>query len=177
MVFLENQYLNDGIKRLDLVKTELKLLLLEGTAGDEFQEDRDRSEWSKWIEEKVVEAIYNPTMMYDVVNPGDARTSGGKPQLLEKLENWKRGVLVAKGTSTHNLPSFIEKQMAEKIAIQGRQGVIWLTKNAEIIPLDAEIFQGSYRVVRRVTIHGASFIPNYMEFVGKTMKARNSLEN
>ena len=68
MVYLEKQYLNDGIKGLDLVKTELKLLLLESTAGDEFQKDRDRSKWSKWIEEQVVEAIYNPTMTYDVVN-------------------------------------------------------------------------------------------------------------
>ena len=109
MVYLEKQYLNDGIKDLDLVKTKLKLLLLEGMAGDEFQEDRNKSKWSKWIDEQVVEAIYNPTMMYDVVNLGDASTSGRKCELLEKLENWKRGVSIAKRTSTCNLLSFIEK--------------------------------------------------------------------
>ena len=54
MVYLEKQYLNDDIKGLDLAKTKLKLLLLEGTAGDEFQENRDKSKWSKWIEEQVV---------------------------------------------------------------------------------------------------------------------------
>ena len=43
--------------------------------------------------------------------------------------------------------------------------------------MDAEIFQGSYGVVWRVTIHGASFIPNWIEFAWKTMKARISLEN
>ena len=32
-------------------------------------------------------------------------------------------------------------------------------------------------MVRRVTIHGALFISNWIEFAGKTMKARNSLEN
>ena len=48
-------------------------------------------------------------MTYNVVNPGDASTSGGKSELLEKLENWKRSISVAKKTSTHNLPSFIEK--------------------------------------------------------------------
>ena len=119
MVYLEKQYLSDGIKGLDLVKAKLKLLLLEGTAGDEFQENRVRSKWNKWIGEQVMEAIYNPTMTYDGVNPSNVSTSGGKSELLEKLENWKRGILVAKGTSTCNLPSFIEKQMGEKIATQG----------------------------------------------------------
>ena len=78
MVYLEKQYLNDGIKGLNLVKTKLKFLLLEGMAGDEFQEDRDKSKWSKWIEEQVIEAICKSTMTYDVVNPSDASTSGGK---------------------------------------------------------------------------------------------------
>jgi hypothetical protein len=32
-------------------------------------------------------------------------------------------------------------------------------------------------VVRRVTIHGASFIPSWIEWAGKTMKVTNSLEN
>ena len=56
-------------------------------------------------------------------------------------------------------------------------GVIWLPRNVEIKALDKEIFQGTYGVVRRVTIHGASFIPSWIEWVGKTIKATNSLEN
>ena len=40
MVHLEKQYLNDGLKGLELVKGKLKLLLLDGMAGDEFLEDR-----------------------------------------------------------------------------------------------------------------------------------------
>ena len=47
----------------------------------------------------------------------------------------------------------------------------------EIKALDKEIFQGTYGMVRRVTIHGASFILSKIEWVGKTMKATNSLEN
>ena len=43
--------------------------------------------------------------------------------------------------------------------------------------MDRDIFQGSYGVVRRVTICGASFIPEWIEFVGKTMKVKTSLEN
>ena len=47
----------------------------------------------------------------------------------------------------------------------------------EIIPIDHQTFQGSYKVVRRVIICGASFILEWIEFAGKTMKAKDSLEN
>jgi hypothetical protein len=67
--------------------------------------------------------------------------------------------------------------MADNIATQDWQGVIWLPRNAEIKALDKEIFQETYGVVRRVAIHGASFIPSWIEWAGKTMKATNSLEN
>ena len=40
MVYLEKQYLSNGERGLDLVKNELKLLLLQGMAGDEWEEDR-----------------------------------------------------------------------------------------------------------------------------------------
>ena len=43
--------------------------------------------------------------------------------------------------------------------------------------MDHQTFQGSYGVVRRVIIRGASFIPEWIEFAGKTMKAKDSLEN
>ena len=43
--------------------------------------------------------------------------------------------------------------------------------------MDHQTFQGSYGVVRKVIIRGASFIPDWFEFAGKTMKAKDSLEN
>ena len=43
--------------------------------------------------------------------------------------------------------------------------------------MDRNTFQGSYGVVRRVIICGASFILEWFEFAGKTMKAKDSLEN
>ena len=55
--------------------------------------------------------------------------------------------------------------------------MIWLPQNVEIIPMDHQTFQGSYGMVRRVIIRGASFIPEWIEFAGKTMKAKHSLEN
>ena len=61
--------------------------------------------------------------------------------------------------------------------MQGWHGVTWLLSNVEIIPMDQETFQRYYGVVQRVTICGASFIPEWFEFVGKTMKAKDSLEN
>ena len=84
---------------------------------------------------------------------------------------------MAKGTRTrHVLPTFIDRQHADTISTQGRHGVTWLPPNVEIIPMDQDTFQGSYGVVRRVTICGASFIPEWFEFAGKTIKAKDSLE-
>ena len=177
MVFLEKKYLNDGTKGLELVKKDLVILLMEGTAGAEFEEARSMGDWDMWIEQQATEAIYNPTMTYDAMHPTEAAIGGRRSELYEKLENWKRGVIIAKGTSARHLPSFIDRQMADNIATQGRQGVIWLPRSVEIKALDKEIFQGTFGVVRRVNIHGASFIPSWIEWAGKTMKATNSLEN
>ena len=51
MEHLEKQYLTDGQKGLELVRGELKLLLLDGMAGDEFLEDRRKFHYGRWIEE------------------------------------------------------------------------------------------------------------------------------
>ena len=48
------------------MKNDLMLLLTEGMAGAEFEEARGMSDWDTWIEQHVREAIYNPTMIYDV---------------------------------------------------------------------------------------------------------------
>ena len=177
MVFLEKQYLNNGTKGLELVKNELMLLLTESTVGSEFEEAWGTNDWDVWIEQQAMEAVYNPTMAIDALHLGEGSGSGMKSELFEKLENWRRGVIIAKGTSARNLPVFIDRQMADNIAAQGRHGVIWLPRNAEIKALDKEIFQGTFGVVRRVTTHGASSIPSWIEWAGKTMKANNSLVN
>ena len=160
MVHLEKQYFNDGQKGLELVRGELKLLLLDGMSGDEFLEDRRKFHYSRWIDEQVQEAIFNPTMAYIGIYGAGSNTSAGKSERWEKLESWKRGAAIAKGKGRTTLLSYIEKELADRIATQGQHGVIWLPKNAEVIPLDRDIFQGSYGVVQRVTIRGASFIPD-----------------
>ena len=96
MVILEKQYLNNGTKGLELVKNDLMLLLTEGTAGADLEEARGMSDWDTWIEEQATKAIYNPTMTYDVVHPSEDSSSDMKSELYEKLENWTRGVRIAK---------------------------------------------------------------------------------
>ena len=116
MVSLERQYLNNGIKGLELVKNDLMLFLTESTAGVEFEEDRGMSDWDTWIKQQAKKAIYNPTMTYDVVHPSEGSSSGMKSELYEKLENWRKCIIIAKGTSANNLPVFIDRQMADNIA-------------------------------------------------------------
>ena len=87
MVYLEKQYLSNGERGLDLVKNELKLLLLQGMAGDEWEEDRWKWEWENWIKRQVDEAIFNATVPYNQIYGEGSGNSGGKSKLLEKLEN------------------------------------------------------------------------------------------
>ena len=75
-----------------------------------------------------------------------------------------RSATIAKGRGRTTLLSYIEKDLADRIATQSLHGFIWLPKNAEVIPLDRDIFQGSYGVVRRVTICGKSFILECIKF-------------
>lgn len=177
MPYLERTFLNDGPKGLEHASNVLKLLLLEGMAGDEFQADRGKSNWGKWIEEQVQEALFNSTVPYNLVYGAGSGTSGGNSELLEKLENWKRGAILAKGKGRTTLPSFVGRALADDIATRGRGGVVWLPIDAKIEPLDANIFQGSYGVVRRVRITGASFIPEWLQFAGKTMKVADPKKN
>ena len=147
--------------------------------GDEWDEDRRKFGFEAWIDNQVNEAIYNATVAYyQVYGEGSTTGPGETPKLLEKIENWKKGVVVAKGTrARHVIPVFIDRHLVDTISTQGRHGVTKLPQNVEIIPMDHQTFQGSYRVVQRVIIRGASFIPEWIEFAGKTMKAKDSLEN
>ena len=179
MIHLEKRFLNDGERGLDEARRELQNLIFLGLVGDEWDEDRRKFGFEAWIDSQVNEAIYNATVpYYQVYGEGSTSGPGDKPELLEKIENWKKGVVVAKGTKArHVLPVFIDRHLADTISTQGRHGVTWLPQNVEIIPTDHQTFQGSYGVVRRVIICGASSIPEWIEFVGKTMKAKDSLEN
>lgn len=136
-----------------------------------------KSNWGPWIVEQVQEAIYNSLLPYEATYGEGSGTSGGSAELLEKMKRWKEGANLAKNKGRNVLPSHIGKELADRIATQSRQGVIWLPKNATVVAQDSNIFQGGFGVVRRVCIQNASFIPEWIEFAGKTMKAKSNLEN
>ena len=176
MIHLEKRFLNAGKRGLDEARRELQNLIFIGMVRDE---DRRKFGFEAWIDSQVNEAIFNATVVYyQVYGEGSTTGPGEKPELLEKIENWKKGVVLAKGTrARHVLPAFIDRHLADTISTHGRHDVTWLSQNVEIIPMDHQTFQGSYGVVQRVIIRGASFIPDWIEFAGKTMKAKDSLEN
>ena len=62
--YLESKYLNSGERSIDVVKEDLKLLLLEAMGEDEFAEDQRKPNYGHWIENQVTEAIYNSTVAY-----------------------------------------------------------------------------------------------------------------
>ena len=45
------------------------------------------------------------------------------------------------------------------------------------MPQDENVFEGTFGKVRKVTIRGAAFIPEWIEFSGKTMKVEKNEEN
>ena len=180
MIYLERQYLNRGEPGLQQARQELRLLLLEGLSKPEFEEDRamfGKIPWTDWIDERVTEAIHNTVTTYEASYGTGASTSGGPSELYEKIRKWKEGVKLASSKGRTVLPVWIERELADRIATQSREGVVWLPKNATVVPQDSDIFQGTFGVVRRVCIKDASFIPPWIEFAGKTMKAKDNLEN
>ena len=46
-----------------------------------------------------------------------------------------------------------------------------------IVPQDENVFEGTFGKVWKVTIHRATFIPEWIEFAGKTMKVAKNLDN
>ena len=164
---------------MDEARRELQNFIFLGLVGDEWDEDRRKFGFEAWMDSQVNEAIYNATVpYYQIYGEGSTTGLSNKPELLEKIENWKKGVVVAKGTrARYVLLVFIDRHLADTISTQDRHGVTWLPQNVEIIPMDHQTFQGSYGVVRRVIIRSASFILEWIEFAGKTMKAKDSLEN
>ena len=143
MIHLEKRFLNNGERGLDEARRELQNLFFLGMFGDEWDEDRRKFGFDYWIDSQVNEAIFNAIVAYtQIYGKGSTCSSpGGKLELLEKLENWKRDVVVAKGTRTrHVLAAFIDRQLANTISIQGWHGITWLIPNVEIIPMDHQTF-------------------------------------
>ena len=82
--YLESKYLNNGERGIDQVKEDLKLLLLVAMNGDEFFEDRRKSNYQDWIENQVTEAIFNSMVAYVAkFGAGVGSSDGsGKPELM-----------------------------------------------------------------------------------------------
>ena len=126
-----------------------------------------------------MEAIYNSTMAYMQVYGTVVGSSDGigKPELLQLMEKWRDGIAIIKPKGRIVLLGFVEKDLAAKIATESRQRVVWLPQNAVIVLQDENVFEGTFGKVWKVTIRGAASIPEWIEFLGKTMKVAKNLDN
>ena len=127
------------------------------------------------------EAIYNSTVAYVQVYGAGAgsndRIGIGKPELLQKLEEWHNGIAIIKPKEKMVIPGFLEKDLAAKIVTESHQGVVWLPRNAMFILQDSNVFAGMFGKVRKETIQGVGSIPEWIEFARKTMKMNKNLDN
>ena len=71
----------------------------------------------------------------------------------------------------------MEKDLVAKIAMESRQGVVWLPRNVVIVPQDENVFEGTFGKVWKVTIPGAASILEWIEFAKKMMKVEKNLDN
>ena len=173
--------MNIGKKGIDVAKMDLKLILLEAMSGDKFAEDRRKPNYQDWIENQVMEAIYNSTMAYVQVYGMGAgssdRTGIEKPELLHLMEKWRDGIAIIKPKERMVLLGFVEKDLGTKIATESCQGVVWLPQNVVIVLQDENVFEGTFGKVQKVTIRGTTCILEWIEFAGKTMKFAKNLDN
>lgn len=65
------------------------------------------------------ETIFNSTIPYNQVYGIGSCTSDGKSKLLEKLNYWKKGTILAKGKGKNVLPTYFEKELANIISTLG----------------------------------------------------------
>ena len=93
------------------------------------------------------------------------------------MEKWHDGIALIKPKGRNSLLGFVEKDLAAKIATESHQGVVWLPWSAVIVPQDQNVFEGTFGKVRKVTIRGATSIPEWIEFAKKTMKVEKNKEN
>ena len=93
------------------------------------------------------------------------------------MEKWRDGIALIKPKGQNSLLGFVEKDLTTKIATESRQGVVWLSRSAVIVPQDENVFEGTFGKVRKVTIRGAASISEWIEFVGKMMKVEKNKEN
>ena len=157
----------------------MKLLLLEAMGGDKFVEDQRKPNYQDWIENQITETIYNSMVAYVAISGmGVGSTDGsGKPELMQLMEKWHDGIAIIKPKGRTVLPEFVEKGLAAKIAMESRQGVVWLPRSAVIGLQDENVFEGIFGKVRKVTIRGAASIPEWIEFFEKTIKVEKNKEN
>ena len=161
------------------MKEDLKLLLLAAMDGDKFVEDLRKPNYQDWIENQITEAIYNLMVAYVAIfGPRVGSSDGsGKPELMHLMEKWRDGIALIKPKGRNSLPGFVEKDLAAKIATESHQRVVWLPRSAVIVLQDENVFEGTFGKVRKVTIRGAAFILEWIEFAGKTMKVEKNKEN
>ena len=92
--YLESKYLNNGERGIHQVKEDLKLLLLAAMDGDEFLEDRRKPNYQDWIENQVMEAIFNSMVAYVAIFGAGVGSSDGseKSELMQVMEKWRDGI-------------------------------------------------------------------------------------
>ena len=71
------------------------------------------------------------------------------------MEKWRNGIVIIKPKGKTVLPRFVEKDLVAKIATESCQRVVWLPRNAVIVPQDECLpFQTNFSMQRYILMDG-----------------------
>lgn len=122
MHFLEDKFLNDGSRGLNVVKKEMQKILLNAMSAHEaLEEDIKKDGYEGWLNKQVQKAIFNPMVSYTMLQGevmGPFTNENPKPNLLCKVENWAKQVNTLNRKGRALIPLFVQEDLVDKIVLQ-----------------------------------------------------------
>lgn len=160
---------NEGFLRF---QHNMEMRMREALAGDEWEEDRAKFQFTKWMEDRAHDATWNLRQTMDKFVTRTPVAEGRMPTSEEELfvlvDWWSDMAKAHAKRRTKPLP-----WKAGSSSADAALNVRYISTNAQVQQLDAPK-QGGYGTIRRVRIVGDQFIPPSWELAGKTPRETNA---
>ena len=132
---------------------------------------------TRWLEQQVVTNTSNITHSFE---------NAYRPRRGEEL-SWRdqefrdRLVKIQKLVKALTVPGkkpmpWQEKALKSAMDRHMGHGVVWIPSTARVHALSGTIGEGGYATVRKVNISGFEHVPSFVDFAGKTSKAKSIIE-
>lgn len=161
-------YIKQGMVGIDKLRRHLDGLFWAAMREDEWDEERKKEDFERWLDEQVQTCIFNLGHVAEKLM-GIRREIEPNPKLRDvhqKVFWWHDAVKGFAKQGLHGAPWW---QKSREFAFgQGAAGgVVFLEKGVVVVPLSGSSVRGGNGRVRRVTLQNSRHIPSHMELAGK----------